>query len=58
LPPLGGGHLLLLVWEKVTGRQVDYRRLVPVAATVIVILSMFMVAALLLDVFKPVPQLT
>jgi regulator of sigma E protease len=58
LPPLDGGHLLLLAWEKITGRQVDYRRVVPVAATVIVILSLFMVAALLLDVFKPVPQLT
>ena len=58
LPPLDGGHLLLLVWEKITGRQVDYRRVVPVAATVIVVLSLFMVAALLLDVFKPVPQLT
>ena len=58
LPPLDGGHLLLLAWEKVTGRQVDYRRIVPVAATVIVLLSLFMVAALLLDIFKPVPQLT
>jgi membrane-associated protease RseP (regulator of RpoE activity) len=58
LPPLDGGHLLLLAWEKVTGRQVDYRRIVPVAATVIVALSLFMVAALLLDIFKPVPQLT
>jgi membrane-associated protease RseP (regulator of RpoE activity) len=58
LPPLDGGHLLLLVWEKVSGRHVDYRRIVPIAATVIVLLSLFMVAALLLDVFKPVPQLT
>jgi membrane-associated protease RseP (regulator of RpoE activity) len=58
LPPLDGGHLLLLAWEKVTGRHVDYRRIVPVAATVIVMLSLFMVAALLLDIFKPVPQLT
>jgi membrane-associated protease RseP (regulator of RpoE activity) len=58
LPPLDGGHLLLLAWEKITGRQVDYRRIVPVAATVIVVLSLFMVAALLLDIFKPVPQLT
>jgi membrane-associated protease RseP (regulator of RpoE activity) len=58
LPPLDGGHLLLLAWEKVTGRHVDYRRIVPIAATVIVVLSLFMVAALLLDIFKPVPQLT
>ena len=58
LPPLDGGHLLLLVWEGVTGRHVDYRRVVPIAATVIVLLSLIMVAALILDVFKPVPQLT
>ena len=58
LPPLDGGHLLLLVWEVVTGRQVDYRRVVPIAATVIVLLSLIMVAALILDVFKPVPQVT
>jgi membrane-associated protease RseP (regulator of RpoE activity) len=50
--------LVLLVWEGVTGRQVDYRRVVPIAATVIVLLSLIMVAALILDVFKPVPQLT
>ena len=58
LPPLDGGHLVLLAWEGVTGRQVDYRRVVPIAATVIVLLSLIMVAALILDVFKPVPQLT
>jgi regulator of sigma E protease len=58
LPPLDGGHLVILGWEKATGRQVDYRRVVPIAATVIVVLSLFMVAALFLDVFKPVPQLT
>jgi regulator of sigma E protease len=58
LPPLDGGHLLLLAWEGATGRQVDYRRLVPIAATVIVLLTLIMVAALILDVFKPVPQLT
>jgi membrane-associated protease RseP (regulator of RpoE activity) len=58
LPPLDGGHLLLLAWEGVTGRQVDYRRVVPIAATVIVLLSLIMVAALILDVFKPIPQLT
>jgi membrane-associated protease RseP (regulator of RpoE activity) len=58
LPPLDGGHLVLLAWEKATGRQVDYRRVVPIAATVIVFLSLFMVAALLLDVFKPIPQVT
>ena len=58
LPPLDGGHLVLLAWEKFTGRQVDYRRVVPIAATVIVFLSLFMVAALLLDLFKPVPQVT
>jgi membrane-associated protease RseP (regulator of RpoE activity) len=55
LPPLDGGHLLLLAWEKITRRQVDYRRLVPVSAAVIVLLSMFVVATVFLDLTKPLP---
>ena len=55
LPPLDGGHLMLLAWEKLTGRQVDYRRLVPVSAAVIVLLSLFVVATVFLDLTKPLP---
>jgi membrane-associated protease RseP (regulator of RpoE activity) len=55
LPPLDGGHLLLLVWEKVTGRQADYRKLVPVSAAVIVFLSLFVIATVFLDITEPLP---
>jgi membrane-associated protease RseP (regulator of RpoE activity) len=55
LPPLDGGHLLLLAWEKVTGRQADYRKLVPVSAAVIVFLSIFAIATVFLDITEPLP---
>ena len=58
LPPLDGGHVLMLVIEKVRGRPVDYRRLVPVSATVIVLLSAFALATMVLDVTKPIPSFT
>ena len=55
LPPLDGGHLMLLAWEKVTGRQADYRKLVPVSAAVIVFLSVFAIATVFLDITEPLP---
>jgi membrane-associated protease RseP (regulator of RpoE activity) len=55
LPPLDGGHLVLLVWERLTGRAVDYRRLVPVSAAVIVFLSIFVIATVFLDITEPLP---
>jgi membrane-associated protease RseP (regulator of RpoE activity) len=55
LPPLDGGHLALLVWERFTGRQVDYRKLIPVSAAVIVFLSIFAIATVFLDITEPLP---
>jgi membrane-associated protease RseP (regulator of RpoE activity) len=55
LPPLDGGHLGLLVWEKLTGRQADYRKLIPVSAAVIVFLSIFAIATVFLDITEPLP---
>ena len=55
LPPLDGGHLILLAWEKLTGRPADYRRLVPVSAAVIVFLSIFAIATAVLDITEPLP---
>ena len=57
LPPLDGGHLLLLLWEKITGRQADYRKLVPVSAAVIVFLSIFAIATVFLDITEPLPPI-
>ena len=55
LPPLDGGHLALLVWEKITGRHADYRKLIPVSAAVIVFLSIFALATVFLDITEPLP---
>jgi membrane-associated protease RseP (regulator of RpoE activity) len=55
LPPLDGGHLALLGWEKVTGRAADYRKLVPVSAAVIVFFTILAIATAVLDITKPLP---
>jgi membrane-associated protease RseP (regulator of RpoE activity) len=55
LPPLDGGHLMLLLWERLTGRQADYRKLIPVSAAVIVFLSIFAIATVFLDITEPLP---
>ena len=55
LPPLDGGHLALLFWEKITGRQADYRKLIPVSAAVIIFLSIFAIATVFLDITEPLP---
>ncbi|MDP9066848.1 MAG: RIP metalloprotease [Actinomycetota bacterium] len=53
LPPLDGGHLAVLAWEKITGRAVDLRKLIPVAAAVIAFFLLLFVAVLYLDVARP-----
>jgi membrane-associated protease RseP (regulator of RpoE activity) len=54
LPPLDGGHLLLLGVEKVRGREVDPRRLVPIMAVVTSLLIVLAVSLLFQDIFSPV----
>ena len=54
LPPLDGGHLLMLVIEKVRGRPVDMRKVVPVAALVLSLLVTLSIALLYLDITNPV----
>ena len=56
LPPFDGGHLAVLAWEKVTGRKVDQRRLVPVAAVVLGFVVLFSLSVLYLDIFNPIPN--
>lgn len=53
LPPFDGGHLAVLGVEKVRGRPMDIRRLVPVSAVVLVFFVMFTAAVVLLDLTKP-----
>lgn len=54
LPPLDGGHLAVLLYEKVTGRVVDIRKLIPVAAAVISFFVVLFIAVLYLDLARPV----
>ena len=54
LPPLDGGHLAVLAWEKITGRTVDVRKLIPIAAAVIGFFVILFIAVLYLDLARPV----
>jgi membrane-associated protease RseP (regulator of RpoE activity) len=56
IPPFDGGHLAVLAVEKVRGKKVDPRRLVPLTAVVAVFLILFMVSVLYLDIVKPLPN--
>jgi membrane-associated protease RseP (regulator of RpoE activity) len=54
LPPFDGGHLAVLLIEKIRGgRAIDMRKLIPVSATVLAFFVTFVVATMILDVTKP-----
>jgi membrane-associated protease RseP (regulator of RpoE activity) len=55
LPPFDGGHLAVLLIEKIRGRRVDMRKLIPVSAVVLTFLVLFTVATVALDLTKPIP---
>ncbi|MDQ3981496.1 MAG: site-2 protease family protein, partial [Actinomycetota bacterium] len=54
LPPLDGGHLAVVAYEAVTGRVVDLRKLIPIAAAVISFFVLLFVAVLYLDLARPI----
>jgi membrane-associated protease RseP (regulator of RpoE activity) len=54
LPPLDGGHLLVLLIEKIRRRPVDPRSLVPVMAVVFSILMLLAVLLVYYDIVSPV----
>ena len=55
LPPFDGGHLAVLAIEKVRGRAVDIKKLVPVSAVVLALLLFLTISTLVLDISKPLP---
>lgn len=57
LPPFDGGHLAVVGIEKITGRSVDMRKIVPVSAVIAGLLITFTLATVYLDFVKPVPNL-
>jgi membrane-associated protease RseP (regulator of RpoE activity) len=56
LPPLDGGHLAVLAYEKVTGRHADIRKLVPLTALVAAFMILFVVSLVYLDIVRPLPN--
>lgn len=54
LPPLDGGHLAVLAVEKITGKTVDVRKLIPIAAVVIAFFLVLFFAVLWLDLARPI----
>ncbi len=55
LPPFDGGHLAVLGIEKVRGKAIDMRRLIPVSAAVMAFFVVFVLATVVLDITKPIP---
>lgn len=54
LPPFDGGHLAILAVEKVRGKAVDMRKVIPVSAAVAAFLVVFTLAVVYLDIAKPI----
>ena len=54
LYPLDGGHFAVALYERVSGRTADMRKLVPVAITVIAIIGLIGVLAIILDIVNPI----
>ncbi len=54
LPPLDGGHLLVLLLEKIRGKPVDQRALVPVMAVVLSLMALLALLLVYYDIFSPV----
>jgi membrane-associated protease RseP (regulator of RpoE activity) len=55
LPPMDGGYLAFVAWQVVTRREVDLRKVVPVAALIVGLLVMLTVGLVWLDITNPVP---
>jgi membrane-associated protease RseP (regulator of RpoE activity) len=56
LPPFDGGHLFVLLIEKIRGKAIDMRKLIPVSAVVMGFFIVFVAATMFLDLAKPIPS--
>jgi membrane-associated protease RseP (regulator of RpoE activity) len=54
LPPLDGGHLLVLALEKIRRKPIDQRALVPVMAVVLSVLALLGLLLVYYDIVSPV----
>src|SRR6266545_2267484 len=55
LPPLDGGHLAILGYEKLRRRKPDIRKLLPLTALVTSFIILFALAITYLDIVNPIP---
>jgi membrane-associated protease RseP (regulator of RpoE activity) len=53
LPPFDGGHLAVLLIEKVRGKTIDQRRVIPVAVAVMGFFIVFVALTMIADLTKP-----
>ena len=51
--PLDGGHFVVALYEKIRGRAPDVRKLVPVAAAVVIFLLLLGIIGIYLDIVDP-----
>jgi membrane-associated protease RseP (regulator of RpoE activity) len=54
LYPLDGGHFAVALYEKLTGREANVRKLAPVAAAVIGLFAFLGFIAVILDIVDPI----
>ncbi len=54
LYPLDGGHFAVAAYEKITGREPNVQKLLPVAAAVFIFLVSLGLMGVYLDIFKPI----
>ena len=52
--PLDGGHFAVALYEKLTGRQADIRRLAPIAVAVVGLFIFLGFVAIILDITNPI----
>src|SRR5204862_3554162 len=56
LPPLDGGHLAVIVYEKVRRRRPDVRKLVPLTALVTGFIVLLALSLAYIDITNPIPN--
>ncbi len=56
LPPLDGGHLAALAYEKIRHRRPDLRKLVPLTTLVAAFLILFSLSLIYIDITNPIPN--
>lgn len=54
IPILDGGYLALIVWQSIVRREVDLRKLAPVAAVAVSLLFVFVLVVVWLDITNPI----